>query len=567
MATIKKIEPKTPTLAKRKRVAAYARVSRDTERLMHSVSAQVSYYSSLIQKNPEWEYAGVYADSGISGTGIKERDEFQRLIEDCEVGKIDIVLTKSISRFARNTVDLLATVRRLKEIGVEVRFEKENISSFSGDGELMMTIIASFAQEEVRSTSENIKWGIRKGYANGIDVARNKKVFGYRYDGEKYIIQEDEAEIVRFIFKSMADGIAPNVIVKELAAMGAKTWRGYDFCYGNLNTILRNEIYIGDRRMQKCFVADPIKHNKVKNRGELPQYYISDCHEPIIDKETFDKVQEILKQRAEAVPTYPFTKKIVCGTCGRAFTRKKGKIKGKTYIHWICRGKKEIGTTCSSVNFSEEELEKISAQMMEMQDFDSEAFENTVSMITVEKNGNLRFQFTDGSMKVWENLHLHPQRHEVTVTDCFQGKIVCAHCGNTTVLCRETAGSTGIAWARRKKAWTVTASTMRISSSGGFPQASSDCGASKNRSSRRTSKKSWCWRTEALSTIFMKGGRRCGKECNNDTRHKEPLYGESDKQQKETPRSRLCPCFHRYGGSADKLCSAVRLLHAVHPEP
>lgn len=183
--------------------------------------------------------------------------------------------------------------------------------------------------------------------------------------------------------------------------------------------------------MQKCFVADPIKHNKVKNRGELPQYYISDCHEPIIDKETFDKVQEILKQRAEAVPTYPFTKKIVCGTCGRAFTRKKGKIKGKTYIHWICRGKKEIGTTCSSVNFSEEELEKISAQMMEMQDFDSEAFENTVSMITVEKNGNLRFQFTDGSMKVWENLHLHPQRHEVTVTDCFQGKIVCAHCGNT----------------------------------------------------------------------------------------------------------------------------------------
>lgn len=431
MAKVSRIEPKTPPLAKRKRVAAYARVSKDTERLMHSVSAQVSYYNSLIQRNPEWEYAGVYADSGISGTGIKERDEFKRLIEDCEAGKIDIVLTKSISRFARNTVDLLATVRRLKELGVEVRFEKENISSFSGDGELMMTIIASFAQEEVRSTSENIKWGIRKGYANGIDVARNKKVFGYRYDGEKYIIQKDEAKIVRFIFKSVADGIAPNVILKELAAMGAKTWRGYDFCYSNLNTILRNEIYIGDRRMQKCFVADPIKHNKVKNRGELPQYYISDCHEAIIDKETFDKVQEILKQRAESVPTYPFTKKIVCGACGRPFTRKKDKIKGKTYIHWICRGKKEVGMTCSSINFREEELEKISAQMMGIRDFDSEAFEKTVSMITVEKNGNLRFQFTDGSTKVWENLHLHPQRHEITVTDCFQGKVVCAHCGNT----------------------------------------------------------------------------------------------------------------------------------------
>lgn len=444
MAAVRKIKPKTLPLAKRKRVAAYARVSKDTARLMHSVSAQVSYYSSLIQKNPEWEYAGVYADSGISGTGIKERDEFQRLVEDCEAGKIDIVLTKSISRFARNTVDLLATVRHLKEIGVEVRFEKENISSFSGDGELMMTIIASFAQEEVRSTSENIKWGIRKGYANGIDVARNKKVFGYRYDGEKYIIQEDEAEIVRFIFKSMADGIAPNVIVKELAAMGAKTWRGYDFCYGNLNTILRNEIYIGDRRMQKCFVADPLKHNKVKNRGELPQYYISDCHEPIIDRETFDKVQEILKLRAEAVPIYPFTRKIVCGTCGRPFTRKKGKVKGKIYIHWICRGKKEVGMTCSSVNFSEEELKKISAQMMGTRDFDSEAFENTVSMITVEKNGNLRFRFTDGSTKVWENLHLHPQRHEVTVTDCFQGKIVCDHCGN--IYHRVVSGDRWVYW-------------------------------------------------------------------------------------------------------------------------
>ncbi len=431
MTKISRVESKTQAPARRQRVAAYARVSKDTERLMHSVSAQVSYYSKLIQSNHEWEYAGVYADSGISGTGIRERNEFQRLITDCEAGKIDIVLTKSISRFARNTVDLLATVRRLKELGVEVRFEKERINSFSGDGELMMTIIASFAQEEVRSTSENIKWGIRNGYAGGIDVARNKKVYGYRHDGEKYIIQEDEAEIVRHIFKSMADGTAPSVIIRELNARGAKTWRGYDFCYSNLNTILRNEIYIGDRRMQKCFVADPIKHNKIKNRGELPQYYISDCHEPIIDRETFDKVQEILAQRAEAVPTYPFTGKIKCATCGNRFTRKKGKVRGNTYIHWICRSKKEKGMTCSSVNFSEDELERISAQMMGIDEFDSEVFAENVRLITVETSGDLRFQFTDGSTKVWENLHLHPQRHEVTVTDCFQRKIVCAHCGNT----------------------------------------------------------------------------------------------------------------------------------------
>ena len=431
MAKISRVEPKIKVPARRQRVAAYARVSKDTSRLMHSVSAQISYYSNLIQSNPEWEYAGVYADSGISGTGIKERDEFQRLIEDCEAGKIDIILTKSISRFARNTVDLLSTVRHLKEIGVEVRFEKEHINSFSGDGELMMTIIASFAQEEVRSTSENIKWGIRKGYANGIDVARNKRVYGYRYDGEKYVIQEDEAEIVRYIFRSIANGIAPNIIIKELHARGAKTWRGYDFCYCNLNIILKNEIYIGDRRMQKCFVADPIKHKKVINHGELPQYYISNCHEPIIDHETFDKVQEILKQRARAVPTYPFTGKIKCAICGNYFTRKKCEVKGKTYIRWSCWSRKEAGMTCYGVSFSEEELEKIAAQLMGMDEFDGDAFKNTVRQITMDKKGDLRFLFEDCSTKVWENLHLYHQRHEMTVTDCFQGKIICAHCGST----------------------------------------------------------------------------------------------------------------------------------------
>lgn len=196
MAKISRIEPKIPVLKKRQKVAAYARVSMETDRLAHSLSAQVSYYNDLIQSNPEWEFAGVYADFGISGTGAAKREEFNRLIADCEAGKINIVLTKSISRFARNTVDLLSTVRHLKEIGVEVRFEKENIHSFSGDGELMLSILASFAQEEVRSLSENSKWGIRKTYQNGTDGVRNKKVLGYRYDGEKYVVKEDEAETV-----------------------------------------------------------------------------------------------------------------------------------------------------------------------------------------------------------------------------------------------------------------------------------------------------------------------------------------------------------------------------------
>ena len=167
MAKITKIKASVPEIEPRKKVAAYARVSRDGERLLHSFSAQVSYYSALIQKNPEWDYAGVYSDEAITGTRIDWRDGFQKMLRDCETGKVDIILTKSVSRFARNTVDLLNTVRHLKEIGVEVRFEEQNISTFSGDGELMLTILASFAQEEVTSTSQNIKWAKRKQAEKG----------------------------------------------------------------------------------------------------------------------------------------------------------------------------------------------------------------------------------------------------------------------------------------------------------------------------------------------------------------------------------------------------------------
>ena len=175
MRRITKIEPTEPILPRRKRVAAYARVSMESDRLAHSLAAQISYYSDLIQKNPEWEYAGVYADSFVSGTETSKRQEFQRMLADCDAGEIDIILCKSISRFARNTVDLLETVRHLKDLGIEVRFEKENINSLSGDGELMLTILASFAQEESYSISENVKWGIRKRFEKGDPCNRRSR--------------------------------------------------------------------------------------------------------------------------------------------------------------------------------------------------------------------------------------------------------------------------------------------------------------------------------------------------------------------------------------------------------
>lgn len=434
MPKISRIEPKMSPLAKKKKVAAYARVSKETERLLHSVSAQVSYYSSLIQKNPEWEYAGVYADSGISGTGVKERDEFQRMIKDCEAGKIDIILTKSISRFARNTVDLLAAVRFLKGLGVEVRFEKENISSFSGDGELMLSILASFAQEESRSISDNCKWGIRKRFQSGEIGAANKHILGYRYDDrqKKYIIIPEEAVIVRRMFSLYLEGKSLRAICDDLNGAGYRTINGCLFQEASLALLIKNEIYAGDLRRQKSYMADPIKKSKVRNCGELPQYYMTDCHEAIIDRETYEKVKAEIDRRTSLLnPTYCFTGKIRCGICGAQYTRKKGRVKGKIYVDWICRSKKEAGRSCSNVNFSEEKLKNICADVLETDSFDEEIFDSRVKDIMVLENGDMEFHLTGGEIRRWKNLHLNPPRHKPTLTDAFQGKIRCAKCGST----------------------------------------------------------------------------------------------------------------------------------------
>ena len=239
MKTIERIDKKAPVLLRKKRVAAYARVSMESERMQHSLSAQVSYYSALIQKNPEWEYAGVYADYGISGTGMKDRDEFKRMLADCEAGAIDIILTKSIQRFARNTVDLLNTIRRLKELGIEVRFEKENIHSLSGDGELMLTILASFAQEESRSISENCKWGIRKRYERG--ETGGYKIYGYRAKDGDLVIHEEEAVVVRRIFQMFLDGDSCYSIAQKLNAEGVPSYHQKKFSGEVIGVMLRQE--------------------------------------------------------------------------------------------------------------------------------------------------------------------------------------------------------------------------------------------------------------------------------------------------------------------------------------
>ena len=284
------LEPTPPALKPRKRVAAYCRVSMETERLKHSLSAQISHYSERIQKNPEWIYAGVYADDSISGTGTEKRGEFNRLIADCEAGRVDIVLVKSISRFARNTVDLLETIRHLKEIGVDVWFEDESIHSMDGDGELMLTILASFAQEESRSISENVKWGIRKRYEKG--EPRRGILYGYRVKNGRMVIEESEAAVVRRIFDMFLAGDSAYMIAKKLNDEGVRSYYGKGFTNTAILHMLHQEKYIGNTMMQKYFTESHVTHKLVKNCGELPMYYAEGTHPAIISAEIFQRTQE-----------------------------------------------------------------------------------------------------------------------------------------------------------------------------------------------------------------------------------------------------------------------------------
>ena len=434
MKKITKIEHSVPYAPRRKKVAAYARVSRDTENLMRSVSAQISYYSALIQSNPEWEYAGVYADRGITGTLASKRDEFLRMLDDCENGKIDIILTKSISRFARNTVELLETVRHLKTLGIDVRFEKEHINSLSEDGEVMLSLLASFAQEESRSISENCKWGIRKRFQSGEIGVANKRLLGYRYDEKqrKYVIVPDEAEHIRWMFQMYIDGVSLRDIADSLNNAGIRTILGNKFLEASVRQLIFNEVYAGDIKRQKCYNENPISKNKVPNRGQLPQYYIPDCHEAIIDRETYKKVLEEMERRTSLLnPTYCFTGKIRCAVCGSHYSRVKNLARGKLYVRWVCRSKKEIGQSCESVNITEHELKQICAAVLDIPEFDEDIFNRRVKDMLVKENGDIEFQLDDRTVRTWKNLNLHPARSITTITDAFTNKIICAKCGNT----------------------------------------------------------------------------------------------------------------------------------------
>ena len=323
--TIKQISfplTKAPSLT---RVAAYARVSSGKDAMLHSLSAQISYYNDLIQKHPSWAFCGVYADEALTGTKA-DRKNFTRLLGDCKAGKVDMILTKSISRFARNTLTLLKTVRMLKDIGVDVYFEEQNIHSASADGELMLTILASYAQEESLSASENQKWRIRRNFENGMPWTGT--MLGYRYDSGKYIVVPEEAEVVRFIFDSYLSGMGFTAIMKTLNEKGIPTRNGNAWCKNSVVKVLRNYAYTGNLLLQKTYRENHLTKRTLQNNGELPKYHIEHSHEAIIPLRQFNAVQEEIKRRAEkhahVAPkvTYPFTGLIVCGNCGKHYRRK-----------------------------------------------------------------------------------------------------------------------------------------------------------------------------------------------------------------------------------------------------
>ena len=340
---------------KKKRVAAYCRVSTDQEEQLSSYEAQVNYYTNYIEKHPDYEFAGIYADEGISGISTKKREQFNRMIEDCKSGKIDMIITKSISRFARNTLDCLNYVRQLKDLGIGVTFEKENIFTLDSKGEVLLSILSSLAQDESRSISENSTWGIRRRFEQGKLHVNHTKFLGYDKDKNgNLVVNEKQAKIVRRIYKEFLDGKGANRIARDLELSGVPNWNGKAKWYeGSIRKMLTNEKYKGDALLQKTYTVDFLSKKRADNNGEVPQYYVEDSHPAIIDKEMWEAVQLEMERRRNfalqygiqkleyATTSNPFAGRVICGSCGQIFGRKVWNSTDDRFrrIIWRCNGK------------------------------------------------------------------------------------------------------------------------------------------------------------------------------------------------------------------------------------
>lgn len=350
------------------RVAAYCRVSTDLEEQESSYEAQVRHYTEYIKANPAWELAGIYADEGISGTDTKKREEFNRMMDACMAGEIDLIITKSISRFARNTIDCLRSIRQLKAQQIAVYFEKENINTLDAKGEVLITIMASLAQQESQSISQNVKMGIHYQYQQGKVRINHSCFLGYTKDASgNLVIVPDEAEIVRRIFREFLAGKSTRKIALDLTRDGVPTATGRGKWYDStIRSMLRNEKYMGDALLQKFYTVDFLTKKKARNLGELPQYYVENNHEPIISREIYQQAQGELLRREHLYSAsgmrevhsckYALSGHMVCGICGSSYRRMRSKIPTQNTI-WRCKMHLTKSTACEGRSVPEKEVQ------------------------------------------------------------------------------------------------------------------------------------------------------------------------------------------------------------------
>ena len=372
---IKRVEiiPSLPELRKTtnliQRVAVYARVSTDHEEQQTSLAAQKDYYAKLIDAHAEWTLAGIYADDGVTGTSYLQRREFQRMMQDCENGQLDRIITKSVSRFARNTVDALNAIRKLKELGIGVYFEKENIWTLDSKGEFLITLMTSLAQEESRSISENVTWGHRKRFADGRYSCAYTRFLGYDYG---YTVNEEEAITVRLIYKMFLQGFTSHTIALKLTEMSIPTPGGEGAWYQTtVRSILTNERYKSDALLQKSFTTDFLCHKVKKNEGEVNQYYVENGHEAIIAPWLFDYVQAKLKERLDFDNRYSgvsyYSSKFICGKCGAIFGLKPEHTSKKQSKYrrdiWMCRNRFKKDIYCKNTRIDNAYIDALTCRI------------------------------------------------------------------------------------------------------------------------------------------------------------------------------------------------------------
>lgn len=366
-ATIRNFKAKPLDTQQKRRVAGYARVSTDHDDQITSYEAQVDYYTHYIKGRDDWEFVGIYTDEGISATNTRHREGFKQMVKDALDGKIDLIVTKSVSRFARNTVDSLTTVRKLKDKGIEIYFEKENIWTLDAKGELLITIMSSLAQEESRSISENVTWGHRKRFADGKVSVGFSHFLGYdRGPDGNLVVNREQAKTVKLIYRLFLDGYTFHSITKELMARGLETPTGKKKWYqGTVKSILTNEKYKGDALLQKRFTVNFLTKETKANEGEVPQYYVENNHEAIISPQVFDWVQEEIKRRREGRGRYSgvsiFSSKIKCGQCGGWYGAKVWHSTDK-YRRTIYRCNDKFKSHCKTPHLTEGEIKDIFVQ-------------------------------------------------------------------------------------------------------------------------------------------------------------------------------------------------------------